>query len=96
LCNTTASSVRKENNNFIIELDDGKILETEKLVFAFGPSGNIDLFKNFGLELNLFKKSLVSLKTSKNKGLDGVRVSNVKVTLKIGKEEHSEIGEVLF
>jgi hypothetical protein len=76
-------------------------MQADKLVFAFGSNDNSNLFKQFGLDLVPYKRSLVSLKTSKNKGLDGVRVSDVEVSLEfVDKRDKiqrfKEVGEVLF
>lgn len=96
-CNAIVNRVIKENNQFKIYTNDGNIFESHKLVLALGSNEKIEFLKNLGLEFNPFKRSLVSLKTaSKNKGLEGVRVSNIKATLDISGKEYSEFGEILF
>ncbi len=78
-------------------ISDGNVFESNKLVLAFGSNQGIEMLKDFGLDFNHFKRSLVSLKTvSKNKGLEGVRVSDIKATLNVSGEEYSEFGEILF
>lgn len=95
LCNTTIDKITDKKDGFIIKLSNGELILTEKLVLAFGSNEN-NLLKDLPFKINSFKKSLVSLKTTPNKGLDGIRVDNVNISLKIRDKNFTENGEVLF
>ena len=73
------------NNNF----------EFDKVIVASGSEASaLDLFN---VEYKKFSPSLVALVTKQNtKRLSGIRLSDVKVTLKIDGKEYVEYGEVLF
>ena len=73
------------NNNF----------EFDKVIVASGSEASVlDLFN---VEYKKFSPSLVALVTKQNtKRLSGIRLSDVKVTLKVNGKEYVEYGEVLF
>lgn len=84
----------KKDDYFEVFLKNNAIL-SKKLVLACG--GN----KMFGClsdeKIVPFVPSLVALKTQEStKKLDGVRVQNVKVTLKINNKQYCQNGEILF
>lgn len=92
LVNTKPLAVAKVNDGFKVTTVDKTYL-TKKLVIATGGNSGMQYLKNLGVNFETFLPSLVGLKTKKNKGLAGVRVSNVKV-----KFNHlfDEVGEILF
>ena len=63
-----------------------------KLVLATGGNSGTQYLNQLKIAYQPFRPSLVGLRTTKNKGLAGVRVSNVKVTM----NQFSEVGEILF
>ena len=86
-------SIDPNKNGYTVKTGGGEFF-AKAVVVAVG--GGVNLLKNFDLKSEKFEPALCSLKTPKNKGLLGVRVSPIKATLKQGKEEHTEVGEVLF
>ena len=91
--NSVASKIIKKNK-FIIELNEGTTITSSYLIFAVG--GNSINLNNLHNKIVKHKKSLVGLNTNVNKYLNGVRVPNVKATLKIGEKNYIENGEILF
>ncbi len=91
LYNSSVAEVSKVDGVFHIVLSNGKTIDARKVVIATGGNSGSMLDK-FDIKYNNFRPSLVSLKSARNVGLDGVRVSNVKVT----SGNFCEIGEVLF
>lgn len=63
-----------------------------KLVLATGGNSGTQYLNQLKIAYQPFRPSLVGLRTTKNKGLAGVRVSKVKVTM----NQFSEVGEILF
>lgn len=93
--NTNEEVVKIEQQN------DGYIITTLKEKYfskyvVFAACSNTTLLDNFNLEKAPFCPALCSFKTSKNKGLNGVKVSGVKVKLIQDNTEFIESGEVLF
>ncbi len=86
-------SICQNKGGYIVKTNNSEYF-ANNVVIATG--GGVYLQKNFNLETEKFEPALCSLKTEKNKGLLGVRVSPIKATLKHGKSEFSEVGEVLF
>ena len=87
-------NVVARNNKFVVETDKD-IFECEKLVVATG--GNSEILKCFDVCKKDFIPSLVALKSNDIKDLNGVKISNVKVTAKNSQgNSKSEVGEVLF
>jgi len=84
-------SINKSKGVFQLKTDKGELL-ADKVVLATGGNSATKYLENLGMKYVGFTPSLMGLKTTKNKGLAGVRVSNVKVSFK-GFEE---VGEVLF
>jgi len=83
----------------VAEIKDGfsvtvknKTYFCKKLVIATGGNSSIKYLKNLNVNYVSFLPSLMGLKTTKNKGLAGVRVSNVKVMF----NDFNEVGEILF
>ena len=64
----------------------------QKLVIATGGNSGTRYFDDLHVRYHAFRPSLVGLKTTKNKGLAGVRVSHVRVRM----NEFDEVGEILF
>ena len=64
----------------------------DKLVLAMGGNSGTQYLQQLKINYQTFHPSLVGLKTNRNKGLAGVRVSNVRVKF----QSFDEVGEVLF
>ena len=76
---------------------DKETFTCKKLVIASGSNTLVEILKNLGIELTPFVPSLTAIKCSDVKDLNGVKVSNVKVTITSEKgASRSEMGEVLF
>ncbi|MBQ4558558.1 MAG: aminoacetone oxidase family FAD-binding enzyme [Clostridia bacterium] len=84
-------SINKSKGVFQLKTDKGELL-ADKVVLATGGNSATKYLENLGMKYVGFTPSLMGLKTTKNKGLAGVRVSNVKVSF----NEFEEVGEVLF
>ncbi len=89
---TVATSIKQENNQFVLSLSNGEEVVCDKLVIATGGNAGKEYLDKLSVKYSEFVPSLVGLKTEKNKGLAGVRVSNVKVSFK----DFEETGEILF
>ena len=94
---TTVKDIDCENDKYLIKTDKLDIL-AKKVIMACGVNEfSQNILKKFDIQCNKIMPSLVALKTKQNtKKLDGIRVFNVLVKAKIGDEEKSEIGEILF
>ncbi len=86
-------SVTKNGNDFIIKTSEQTFAATYCVVATGGNTAR-ELVKNAHKSFVPCKRSLVSLKTQNNKGLNGVRVDNV--TAKIVGTNVCESGEILF
>lgn len=91
ITNALVESVQIQDNGYRVILQND-ILESEKLIIATGGGTNTKFFQDLGVKYSDFVPSLVGLKTEKNKGLAGVRVSNVVVSC----DDFVEQGEILF
>ena len=87
--NYEIANITKDNNEFVI-MGDSTIV-ADKLVIATGGN-TANILDMLGVKYNGFVPSLCGLNTTKNKGLAGVRVDNVRVVM----GSFDEIGEVLF
>lgn len=89
-------SIKKIKDGFEVETDKNKF-QCNKLVVASGGNTLMETVKTLGVKVKNTAPSLVALKCSEIKDLNGVKVSNVKVTVtNANGESKSEIGEVLF
>ena len=86
-------SVTKNGDDFIIETSEQRFAATYCVVATGGNTAR-ELVKIVHKSFVPCKRSLVSLKTNNNKGLNGVRVDNV--TAKIVGTNVCESGEILF
>ncbi len=91
IVNAIPLSVAKVKDMFSITTQN-RTYVCNKLVIATGGNSGTEYLKQLHVEYVGFKPSLVGLKTTKNKGLAGVRVSNVKVSF----NDFKETGEILF
>lgn len=91
--NEIVESVKSENNKFVVSTNKNTFL-CQKLVIATG--GNIEILKNLNIPFVPFTPSLVSLQCDQVKNLNGIRISNTKVTAICGNTTKCEMGEVLF
>lgn len=86
-----------DNDKYLIKTDKFEIV-ANNVIFACGINEfSLSVLKKFDIKCNQVMPSLVALKTKQNtKKLDGIRVSNVIVKAKVGSQEKSEVGEILF
>jgi len=92
----TFLDIKKHNNCYEIFFDDNTSECFDKVVVALGNEVSLNVFKSLGIETINFKPSLCSLITSDNKNLSGVRVSGVNVGCRLGSDNFTENGEILF
>jgi len=93
--NEKVENVSHKNGTFYIKTGN-QSFEAPKLVLAIG--GRCEwCFDDLGLKYSKFRPSLVGLQNKETRDLNGVRLSNVKVTAKtLGGQEKTEVGEVQF
>ena len=91
------TEIKKVNDGFFVATSTAENFKCKKLVVAAGGNKMANALKEIGVEIKPFVPSLTALKCSDVKDLNGVKTSNVKVTV-INKsgESKSEVGEVLF
>lgn len=89
--NTMPLGVTKTKDGFMVKTKDQTYLGNQ-LVLATGGNSGTQYLEQLGVKYEKFMPSLMGLKTTKNKGLAGVRVSNVSVRF----NDFYEVGEVLF
>lgn len=82
------------NGKFKIKTTNDEF-EAEKLVVSTGGN-SIQILNDLKIKFKEFEPSLVALKSEQTKDLNGIKLSNVLVTAKCGKDEKKEMGEVLF
>lgn len=86
----------ERNGKAYIVTTDKETYECNRLVVACGGGAMLENIKKLGVDVKLFVPSLVALKSSQIKDLNGVKLADVKVTAKCGNVTKSECGEVLF
>ena len=87
--------ITKQDNKYHVQTQDQTLI-TKNIVVATGGNTQ-NLLCEFDLETTQCVPSLVALKTKqKMDRLDGIRVSNVKVSCKTQNITYSEFGEILF
>lgn len=89
--NVFPESIAVTNDGFIVNTQNQTCF-CHQLVIATGGNSGIKYLNQLNIPYQSFRPSLMGLKTTKNKGLAGVRVSNVRVTC----NQFDEIGEILF
>lgn len=95
-CNFELSKISKTTNGFCLySLGDEKIF-AQKLIVATGGNTSARILQDLDVKYDIYRRSLGALKSEKNKGLNGVKVRNAKVTLNIGGKEKTDVGELLF
>ena len=88
--------IKKDSKAFKI-ITDKEIFLANKVVVATGGNTMLNVIKKLGVDVKDFAPSLVALKCPEIKDLNGIKLSNVNVTVKTNDNiEKSEIGEVLF
>lgn len=93
---TTVTNVIKQKNGYLVETNNGSF-ECEKVVLACGSNKLTNIFDSLNLSYKKFVPSLCALKVKqKVNELSGIRLPNVRVTLKTNGVTYSEFGEVLF
>ncbi len=89
--NSMPMTIKRFNDGFLVTTKTQTYFG-HKLVLATGGNSGTQYLNQLKIAYQPFRPSLVGLRTTKNKGLAGVRVSNVKVTM----NQFSEVGEILF
>lgn len=89
--NARPQVVAKTPHGFTVTTE-GSTYQCDKLVLATGGNSGTQYLQQLQVAYCPFRPSLMGLKTTKNKGLAGVRVSNVRVRWR----HFDEVGEVLF
>lgn len=89
--NALPVAVTKTKDGFMVKTKEQTYV-SEQLVIATGGNSGMQYLEQLGVGYVKFRPSLMGLKTTKNKGLAGVRVSNVRVHF----DNFTEVGEVLF
>ena len=89
--NSMPSTITKTPNGFQVVTPDQTYV-CQQLVIATGGNSSTQYLKQLHVDHTTFRPSLVGLKTTKNQGLAGVRVSHVRVKF----HDFDEIGEILF
>ena len=89
--NALPVAVTKTKDGFMVKTKE-RTYVSEQLVIATGGNSGMQYLEQLGVGYVNFRPSLMGLKTTKNKGLAGVRVSNVRVHF----DNFTEVGEVLF
>ena len=91
------NNVEFENNKYIVYFNSQKVF-CKKIIFACGLNDfALNIFKKYNIKNNKIDPSLVALKTKQNtKKLDGIRISNVKVSAFCNGQTMIEDGEILF
>ncbi len=88
-CNVT--KIAKDDNEFLLKTSNGEY-QSAKLVIATGGNTAKEYMVDLDVKYSDFIPSLVALQTDVNKGLAGVRVSDVEASFKDFKQR----GEILF
>ena len=89
-------TIQKNNDLFIVKTDKDEY-SCKKLVISTGGNALKSQIEALGVACSEFIPSLVALKCKNCKDLNGVKVSNVKVSAKNKcGETKAEIGEILF
>lgn len=91
LVNSIPHSIERVKDGFSVKIKE-RTYYCNKLVIATGGNSGTQYLDQLNVDYVNFKPSLMGLKTTKNKGLAGVRVSNVKVK----SNDFEELGEILF
>ena len=91
MVNAMPSKMTKTATGFTVTVQ-GQTYACEKLVLATGGNSGTQYLEQLQVKYHQFVPSLMGLKTNRNKGLAGVRVSNVRVRC----GDFDEVGEVLF
>ena len=93
--NENAINIKKQESLFFVQTDNQTLCANKVVVATGGNTHN--LLQNFDLEITKNIPALVALKTKqKSDRLEGVKVTNVKVSCNVNGKTFSENGEVLF
>ncbi len=88
--------IKKQNNSFVVTTGQDAF-GAKNIVVATGGNSMLDIIENLGVETTSFTPSLVALKCPEIKDLNGIKASNVSVTIvNCNGTAKSERGEVLF
>ena len=96
LTQTKVESIIKNNNGYLLETTNGQF-GCKNVVIACGNAVTSKMFSELNLDFVELTKSLCALKVSnKVNELNGIRLSNVKVSINVNDFSYSEVGELLF
>lgn len=95
-CDFELSKISKTTNGFYLHSLSGEKIFAQKLIVATGGNTSSQILQDLDVKYDIYRRSLGALKSEKNKGLNGVKVRNAKVTLNIGGKQKNDIGELLF
>ncbi len=87
--------VNYQSNLFEINTDNQQF-SCNNLVISIGSKNAENILNSLNVKYTPFVPSLVSLKSKDIKNLNGIRLSNVKVTATCNSQTKTEFGEVLF
>ncbi|MCQ2382940.1 MAG: aminoacetone oxidase family FAD-binding enzyme [Clostridia bacterium] len=85
------STITKTPNGFQVVTSEQTYV-CQQLVIATGGNSSTQYLKQLHVDYTVFRPSLVGIKTTRNQGLAGVRVSHVRVK----SSDFDEVGEILF
>ncbi len=91
----TVINIEQKDNGFVVETEQEKFFASN-VVVATGGNTMMQVLKNLDIKTKPFVPSLVALKCEGLKDLNGVKVSDVQVTVKANNQSCSELGEVIF
>ena len=86
----------EHSSNIFTIYTDKQQLSCNNLVISIGSKNAENILNSLNIKYSPFVPSLVSLKSKEIKNLNGIRLSNVKVTATCLDESKTEFGEVLF
>ncbi len=96
LTQTKVESIIKNNNGYLLQTTNGQF-GCKNVVIACGNTVTSKMFSELNLDFVELTKSLCALKVSnKVNELNGIRLSNVKVSINVNDFSYSEVGELLF
>ena len=88
--------IKRQKGDFVIVTENDDFV-AKKIVIATGGGTLENVIKSLGIDFKTFIPSLVALRSSNVRDLNGIKLANVKVTATTkGGRTASEVGEVLF
>lgn len=91
--NNTCEDINFKNNLYIVKTNLGEF-QSKQLVIATGGNTLTEMLNKFNIKSKPFTESLVALKTTSTKNLEGLRLSPVEI--KVKGSDIVDKGEILF